>query len=73
MATVYDIRRARDEFFSDSFDEMVEKILDLREELSEARGEAAAIANDFIPHSDEEAALALSEMRAAIAELGKGA
>jgi hypothetical protein len=72
MATIYDIRRARDEFFSDSFDELVEKILDLRDELSEVRGNAAAIADDFHADTDEDAALALSEMRAAVADLGNG-
>lgn len=73
MATLHDIHRHRDEFFGDSFNEMVEKILDLREEISELRSTAADIAGDFVADNDEDAALALQEMREAVAKLGEGA
>lgn len=73
MATSYEIHRHRDEFFNDSFSEMVEKILDLREELSGLRSTAASIAGDFVADNDEDAALALVEMREAVAKLGEGA
>lgn len=39
MATTYDIRRRRDDFCNLSFDEMIEKIMDLETALEDMTGE----------------------------------